>query len=290
VATSSDGVWTARLNSADVQGALGSTRIVSAVHGVAEVGSTQDLALELARDGSPSGTVVIADLQTSGRGRSGRRWDDRAGGGTLAMTVLLDAEVVEHASLVPHALGVAVVDACSAVASLDGRLLLKWPNDVVHRDAVSSPVRKVCGVLVERAIVDAPDRERDVLVCGIGLDVDLRAEAATDRVCLAELAGDVPDRAELLGALITAVDGALLMLATSPARLLARYRSLSDTVGRAVSIEPVLADEGAAARGRVVGVATGVDDAGRLLVTTEGVTRAILSGTVRDAGPHGGAP
>jgi BirA family transcriptional regulator, biotin operon repressor / biotin---[acetyl-CoA-carboxylase] ligase len=74
VDASPDGVWTGLLRTADVRRALEAGAIVRAAHGVGEVGSTQDLALALARDGSPSGTVVVADVQTAGRGRAGRSW------------------------------------------------------------------------------------------------------------------------------------------------------------------------------------------------------------------------
>lgn len=280
---SSDGVWTGLLCTADVRRALEGAAIVRSAHGVGEVGSTQDLALTLARDGSPSGTVIIADLQTAGRGRAGRSWEDRACGGTLAMTVLLDADVVGDASLVPHALGAAVVDACSHVVSAATQLRLKWPNDVVHREAPSAPARKLCGVLVEREQLHAQDLMREVLLCGVGVDIDLRGDGAADRVCLAELSGGAPDRAVLLAALIAAVDRSLAMLADAPSALMERYRSMSDTVGRTVDVVPLApARPGAGGAEPIRGVATGVDDEGRLLVTTDGVTHAILSGTVRD--------
>jgi BirA family biotin operon repressor/biotin-[acetyl-CoA-carboxylase] ligase len=71
------------------------------------------------------------------------------------------------------------------------------------------------------------------------------------------------------------LDATLRALAT-PASLLDRYRGMSDTVGRSVRVQ--VPGEGA-----LVGVATGIDDGGRLLVTTDARTHVILSGTVRDA-------
>jgi BirA family biotin operon repressor/biotin-[acetyl-CoA-carboxylase] ligase len=291
VDASSDGVWTGLLCTADVRRALEGATLVRSAHGVGEVGSTQDLALALARDGSPSGTVVIADLQTAGRGRAGRSWEDRAGGGTLAMTVLLDVDVVGDVSLVPHALGVAVVDACSHVVSAATSLRLKWPNDVVHREGPSSPARKLCGVLVEREQLHEQHGMREVLLCGVGIDVDLRGEGAADRVCLAELSGDTPDRRALLSRLIAAVDSSLAMLADAPSELMERYRSMSDTVGRTVDVVPLAPTRpGPGAPEPIRGVATSVDDGGRLLVTKDDVTHAILSGTVRDVSTYGGQP
>jgi hypothetical protein len=155
------------------------------------------------------------------------------------MTVLLDADVVGDASLVPHALGVAVVDACGPAVPAATPLRLKWPNDVVHRATPSSPARKLCGVLVEREQLRAQGCGRDVLLCGVGIDVDLRGDGAADRVCLAELSGGALDRVALLAALIAAVDRSFAMLADAPSALMERYRSVSDTVGRAVDVVPI---------------------------------------------------
>jgi BirA family biotin operon repressor/biotin-[acetyl-CoA-carboxylase] ligase len=274
------GPWTMHLADEVIRTTLGRTRVLSGLHPVGEVGSTQDVTRELAAGGAASGTVVIADRQVAGRGRSGRTWDDRSDGGTLAMTVLIDVNRVpaDTLALVPHALGLAVVAAASALTPGAPTLRLKWPNDVVLREAPDRPARKVSGVLVEWEQVPAADGPRDVLLCGIGIDVDLRGGGeADDRICLATLAGDAPDRALLLAALLGSLDEALHVLIEAPRALMARYRAVSDTIGRGVTVE--LPGEG-----HIDGTATEVDDTGRLVVVSEGRARAILSGTVRDRG------
>jgi BirA family biotin operon repressor/biotin-[acetyl-CoA-carboxylase] ligase len=284
---SREGVWARHAGSPYVVRALARASLLDGIHPVADVGSTQDVARVLARDGCPAGTVVIADHQHAGRGRSGRRWDDHPDGGTLAMTVVLDAGTtaeegavgrsLDVSPLVPHALGLAVVMACRTVVPAAAALRLKWPNDVVHRGGADGRPRKLSGVLVERERIEGPDRRGDVLLCGIGVDVDLRAAgAAPDRICLADLLGADVDRAALLAALIEHLDGSLALLHRSPSELLDRYRRVSDTIGRHVSVE--LVGE------RLAGTATSVDDEGRLLVATGAGIRAILSGTVRDTG------
>lgn len=257
-----------------VVAALAAATRLRTLHPVGEVGSTQDLARDLARGDASDGTLVLADVQRRGRGRTGRSWDDDTHGGSLAMTVLLDVPATSGAlPLLPLALGVAVVDACRSIGSA-AALRLKWPNDVVVRDAPQARLRKLAGVLVERERVVTADVPRDVLLCGIGLNVTLRGPVAADRVDLAALVSSPPDRAGLLAGLITALDGTLPLL-DEPPRLLDRVRALSDTIGRRVRVllpgEPML--EGTAVR---------IDDEGRLVVDTDGRTRAILSGTVRD--------
>lgn len=257
-----------------VTAALGAAARLRTLHPVGEVGSTQDRTRELAIGGAPDGTVVLADVQRRGRGRTGGTWDDDADGGSLAVTVLLDVAATAGAlPLLPLALGVAVIDACRPTGTTVD-LRLKWPNDVVVRDAPRAPLRKLAGVLVERERVVTTAGPRDVLLCGIGLNVALGGPVAPDRTDLAALVASPPDRVALLAGLITVLDGTLPLL-DDPPRLLDRVRALSDTVGRRVRVllpgEPPL-----------VGTAAGIDDSGRLVVDTDGRTRAILSGTVRD--------
>lgn len=271
----SGGVWTAHLDAPVVRAAVARARSVRGTRPVGVVGSTQDVALDLAAQGVPSGTLVIADLQTAGRGRRGRAWNDHPAGRTLATTLLLDVDEVPVPALMPHALGLAVVLACAAAVPAAPPLTLKWPNDVVRRP-VGGRARKLSGVLVERDRISTSEGAREVLRCGIGIDVDLRGvDEAPDRVCLAAVAGERPDPAALLAALVECLDGVIVAL-HDPASFIARYRRASDTIGRRVRVEP----PGEAA---FVGLATTVDDAGQLVVMTDVGPRVILSGTVRDA-------
>lgn len=251
----------------------GATRLRT-LRPVGEVGSTQDRAREHVRDGAPDGTLVLADVQRRGRGRTGGTWDDDVHGGSLAMTVVLDVALTAGTlPLLPFALGVAVVDAC-AVARPTVDLRLKWPNDVVVRDTPQARLRKLAGVLVERERIPTTDGAREVVLCGIGLNVTLRGPVVADRTDLATLVATPPDRAELLAGLIGALERSLQHL-DDPPRLLDRVRALSDTVGRRVRVLPP-------GEPALVGTAVAIDDSGRLVVDADGRRRAILSGTVRD--------
>ncbi len=274
-ATGSSGAWTAVLGEPSVQDVLAQGRIVRAIHGVGEVGSTQDVALELARAGLDTGTVVIADVQRSGRGRVGRRWEDAPDGGTLALTLLLEAGM-DAVALVPHALGLAVAEACELAvpAAAAPSLRLKWPNDVVTRTAPDGPRRKLAGVLVERERTPAGD----LLLCGIGIDVDLRGHPeVAGRTCLAARIGEVPDRPALLGVLLAKLDEYVGLVVDDPEGLIARYRVVSDTIGRDVVVR------GPGGRD-MTGTAIDVDAGGRLLLRTDDGVHVVLSGTVRDVG------
>jgi len=279
--------WTRHLDSAAVTGVLARAKVVGAVHGVTEVGSTQDVALQLARDAAPSGTVVVADRQLHGRGRQGRRWDDAPDGGSLAMTVLLDVPPY-GATLVALAVGLAVTDAAGRLSGAqDGRVALKWPNDVVVRGGSGSEdttLRKLAGILVQRENIASGDaaREeaRDVLLVGIGLNVDHRAlPPVADRICLAALHSVQPARDSILAGLLEAIDARLAQLLSDsergPESVLRAYRAASDTLGRQVDID--LPDGR-----RFTGTASDVDAGGALVVEVDGQSEVVVTGTVRD--------
>lgn len=102
--------------------------------------STLDDAHRLAEEGAPHGAVVVADQQTGGRGRYGKRWHSAAGQG-ICLTMLardLDAASV---SVLAIRLGLAIAGPLDCFAPLP--VQLKWPNDV-YLDG-----RKLAGILVE---------------------------------------------------------------------------------------------------------------------------------------------
>ena len=104
-----------------------------------ELGSTLNAIHDLAAQGAPAGTVVIAEEQTAGRGRDGRTWHSPAGGVWLGM-LLRPARA--ELGVISVRVGLAVAD---AVDALLGRVetRLKWPNDVLLGE------RKLAGILCE---------------------------------------------------------------------------------------------------------------------------------------------
>jgi BirA family biotin operon repressor/biotin-[acetyl-CoA-carboxylase] ligase len=264
--------WADASASSEVANALAHATLLWGIRPAGVVGSTQDVALELAGQGVAGGVVVVAEHQLSGRGRAGRRWDDVSAGGSLALTLLLDAPAGEH-TLVPHAAGLAVREAIASSCGL--KVALKWPNDIVVRAdpaAASGRLHKLGGILVERERV----AERDVLLVGIGLNVDHRAGSTIeDRTCLATLSGLPPQRSLLLATLITELDRVFVLLHGGSATLIDRYRAACETIGRRVSID-------LPGGGMLAGSVEDVDDAGRLLVRTQERTEVVVAGTVRD--------
>jgi BirA family biotin operon repressor/biotin-[acetyl-CoA-carboxylase] ligase len=144
---------------------------------LAETGSTNSEAMRLAGEGALSGTWVIADRQTAGRGRSGRAWISPPGN-FHASLILRNVSPLEKAAQLALVSGVAVhaaVMAATAGTRMDA-LELKWPNDILLGR------RKLGGILVESSVTRRD--EGALAVVGIGLNLahhpDLTDRPATD--------------------------------------------------------------------------------------------------------------
>lgn len=203
---------------------------------VSVTGSTNADLLARARAGEPAGLVLLADHQTAGRGRLDRRWEAPPGANVLASVLLRPTRPVDrwfHSTL---ALGLAVVGACRSVG-LD--VSLKWPNDVLVRDA------KLAGILAE---ADG----RGALVIGLGCNVGWPLGDEMPGATSLAAHGVECSPADFLDLVLDRFDD------TTP-DLLERYRSCCATIGRRVHVDLPNGDA-------VDGLATGVDDDGLLVV------------------------
>ena len=123
-----------------------------------KVDSTNAVARELADDGVPEGTVVVAEVQTAGKGRKGDYWHSPRGG--LWFTIILRPDVPPQKSvLLPLLAGIAVH---RAVKGLGVETRIKLPNDVIARD------KKLCGILCENRIGEEGVK---YILAGIGINV-----------------------------------------------------------------------------------------------------------------------
>ena len=219
------------------------------------------------------GQVLVADEQTSGRGRRGRLWSMPAGSGILLSAFVPWADAATT-HLVPTALGVAAVDAAH---SLDIGLSIKWPNDLLE----SGPQgRKVAGMLSEIVYPEAGGNHMGV-VAGIGINVSWPTpdDAASNAdvagaTCLDQLAPHPVDRQRLVVDLIAHLDQELIGLeSVGPEPLLGRYRNRCATLGRMVRIEQA---DGSSRVGR----ATDIDGSGRLVLDDDGTLTHVGVGDV----------
>jgi BirA family biotin operon repressor/biotin-[acetyl-CoA-carboxylase] ligase len=153
-----------------------------------ECGSTSDEAARLARAGAGHGTIVIADRQTSGRGRLGRSWLSPRGNLYLSAVLRLPLQSRDVPPLTLAA-GIAVCDAIRTAGVADA--MLKWPNDVV----CGTHPHKLAGILVE---AQSQSGRIDAIVLGIGVNLrgPIADEIADRAIAIADVVGELraPDR------------------------------------------------------------------------------------------------
>ena len=227
------------------------------------IGSTNDRARELLHGGE-EGTVVVADLQTAGRGRRGRAWQSPPGVNLMLSAGLRLSLGADAAWQLGASTALAVREACAPYAELQ----VKWPNDLVTRAGA-----KVAGLLLETALAD--DRLVQAIV-GIGINVNWRRaemppEIAARATSLRDMAGTEVNRSALLGRLLAELDAELLALERGDSPL-ARLRAASWLDGRPVRVT--------AEENEVEGVVAGIGDDGALVVETAGGRRFVSYGEV----------
>lgn len=237
----------------------------------ARAGSTNDLARRLADGGAASGTVVLADEQTAGRGRVGRQWVSPPGLG-IWLSLVARPRALPEPGLLPLVVGVAVARALDPFAGA-GTVQVKWPNDLLVGGA------KVGGILCEGAWEEgAPSH----VVVGIGLNVlhapaDFPLEIAAVATSLRIAGAGAPSREEVAGAVVRAVANAAEEVPVAlPPAWAAELEHRDALRGKEIVVLPH--GPGEERRGMAVGVAP---DGALLLRTPSGALRRIRSGTVR---------
>ena len=217
--------------------------------------------------------LVIADQQTSGRGRGANRW--WTGPGSLAFGLLVEADMVgadrRRSPLVALAAALSVGD--MATSLLPGRRVgIHWPNDVLVADAETEG-RKLAGILVEVL----PDQQH---VIGIGLNTnntlaDAPDELAATACTLRDLLGAEQDQTSILIQLLQGLERDFAQLRTNPGMIADRAYSLCVQRGRMLTVEN--GGNGITAR------CSGIAPDGALLLDTPAGLQRIVSGIVRYA-------
>jgi len=238
-------------------------------------GSTNDVAKDLAGQGAPEGTVVVADEQTAGRGRMGRRWLAPPGVCLLCSILFRPDLPPTQAQRLTMICALATADAVGKVAGL--RVALKWPNDLIVKPEARSPKsqewRKLGGILTETGVIG---ERLDFVVVGIGVNVNVPLQAlpdlAPDATSILAETGRRVDRAVLLATLLAGVEERYRRLRAGDSPY-AEWAARLATLGKSVMAT--------LPQGRLAGVAEGVDEDGALLLrTSDGVLHRLLAGDV----------
>jgi len=243
------------------------------------IDSTNRYLLDEARAGAPAGIVAVADHQTAGRGRLGRRWLAPPGANLLLSVLLRPPLDPADRHLAAAAVALAAIDAVNTLLPTpdhDRLVGIKWPNDLVAADG-----RKVAGVLAEGDLSGGPSGSPAPVVVGIGINAnwpdggdDGPPELEGRAVSLARLSGGPVDRDALMAALLDALPTRVDALSTPDGRagLAADLRVACVTLGVPVRVE--LAGE------VLEGMATGLTGAGHLVVRTPAGDRTVVAGDV----------
>jgi BirA family biotin operon repressor/biotin-[acetyl-CoA-carboxylase] ligase len=214
------------------------------------IGSTLDVAHELAAAGAEPGTLVVADAQTSGRGRMGRAWRSEPGAGVW-LTLIERPRDVAALDVLSLRIGVGLAAVLDALAATPVRL--KWPNDLYVGP------RKLGGVLVE---VRWRDAAPEWAAIGVGVNVRVpEGEAGA-----AGLETRVT-RAEVLSRIVPAIRAAA-----------ARIGPLDRSELEAFAARDVAA--GRRCREPVAGVVRGIDASGALVVDVGSQVAIIRAGSL----------
>lgn len=233
---------------------------------LARVDSTNTRAMEMAAGGAPEGTVVIAETQTGGRGRLGRKWLSPEG--NLYLSVVLRPDIaLSRAPLLTLMGAVAAATAIRTACGLEAGI--KWPNDILLRG------KKAAGLLTEMSAEQ--DRVRHV-VLGIGMDVNMDVNALPPEVrelttTVARESGTAVDRTALLRQVLRKLDEWYRLFLDREDEVLGAWRALNVTTGNRVAVT--------GAREMIEGLARDIDNEGRLVIEQDdGTVRSVSAGDV----------
>ncbi len=250
-----------------VRAALAERGVVSTVVALASTTSTNDDAKRAGAEGHAAPLVVVADEQTAGRGRSGSAWLAPAGENVLMSVLLRPRLSPRDGARLTLAVGAGVSDVLEAL--VPGRVAVKWPNDLWVDE------KKIAGILVE-----AQTRGGDLasVVVGVGLNVNTTSfppEIADVATSLASALGRELDRTlvalELAHSIVAAVDR---FSRDGLGPFLATLRERDALLGHETRV------------GEISGVASGIDDDGRLLLARDdGALVPVVAGHV-ERGPR----
>jgi BirA family biotin operon repressor/biotin-[acetyl-CoA-carboxylase] ligase len=230
-----------------------------------ETTSTNDEAKGLAAEGAAEGTVVLAKVQTAGRGRLGREWYSPQGGVWMSVILKPDPDrVIQKITLLA---GLTVAKTLRTFYKINA--VLKWPNDVLVGD------KKICGILTEGTF----EGERPLyVVVGIGLNANIDEEALPEELrskatSIKKLIRKEVSIIELLRHLLKTLDQDYqLFVSNKDEKLWSEYAKLCATIGSDVRVD---LGEGEVYEGRAEGISP---EGGLIIKTLDGSKVTVLGG------------
>jgi len=226
--------------------------------------STNDMAIQLAENGAEEGTLIVAEEQTSGKGRRGRSWLSPERSSILASLILHPDVDIKKAGIITMISGIAITKSIRDLVQLPA--FIKWSNDVVINN------RKVSGILVEAKI----EKKIKFVVAGIGVNVNTSKDQFPTEIreiatSLSIESGRNLSRIYLLQEILKQFEYRYLRLKDND--FSDEWKSLSNMMGSYIEINT--------SDGMISGTAMDVDDTGALMIRLDtGQIRRIVSGEV----------
>ncbi len=218
-------------------------------------------------------TLITADSQTSGKGRSGKSWASPEGCGIyMSMVLFPDVKAAEIMQLTLIC-GIAVCEALGRIC--DTGFKIKWPNDIVFEG------KKVCGILTE-CVCEGMNVKK--AICGIGINVnthDFPADIQDTATSLFLLCGKKFERETIIKDILEIFEKYYLMLTQKKgiSDIIEGYKQLCVNIGREVVTT---------GNPQICGTATGISENGELIITDKsGKNLAVNSGEVSVRGIYG---
>ncbi len=218
--------------------------------------TTMVLARGLAEDGTPHGTLALAEEQRAGRGRRGRRFFSPPGE-NLYFTLVLRLPMEQHRSL-PVAVPLAV---CRAIRWEGAEACIKWPNDIWIAN------RKTCGILIDAELGTGGPIAFPGIGINVNLDPTVNPELIETATSLRRELGHRVERESLLAHVCNELEWALGL---PPGELVEEYRELSMILGRPVTVHPTGGHPW-------TGEALRIADGGELVVARDGAGEEVVS-------------
>ena len=237
--------------------------LLYALHMLPETDSTNRVAKELAKNGAPEGTLVVAGRQSMGRGRLGRSFFSPEGG--IYMSLVLRPRIApEQAVLVTTCAAVAVARAIEKICGEAAGI--KWVNDIFVNG------KKVCGILAEAGFGEEATQP-DYIILGIGINVECQSvpeELKGIVGCLEDGKTKSLSKADLISGVWE--EFGLLYRNLSTAVYMEEYKKRSILVGKEVTVY--------SAEGDYKAVVTDIDSAGHLILNRQGEILKISAGEI----------
>ncbi len=235
-----------------------------------EIDSTQNFAQQIALEKKEDGTIIIAEKQTSGRGRLERKWTSPQGGIWFSLIIHPRFDV-STSTLVPIAGAVAL--AKSIKATLDIDVSVKWPNDITLEG------KKVAGMLVDASF---QANNIEYLILGIGINFDIDSKKIEKRLAkspnfyginsLRKNNDSTPPKVLLKEFLVEFEKTLTELNKGNKSKIVKEWMKRSDKIGKKITINT--------SDGKISGVSQGIDNDGALKLKTKNGIKKIFVGDV----------